>query len=332
MQIARILGVCAMLVACPASAGAVSYSGLYVFGDSLVDSGNVYVTTGGALASGADGYYGGRFSNGFNFADYLSIHFAGTPATAALLGGSNFAVGGANAAYAPGEVSPSFLAQVAAFASGGTPITSDALVLVTFGGNDVRDTIGTGGTIDFTAAATDLALGLNQLYALGARNFVVTGAPDIGQLPVSIGTAGAIPGRLAELTDRSQQISTVLSTQTTMLDSMQGANAQFFDLFAYQQALLADPSSFGLPAGLNTTTPCQIVGGGEPQIANCDNALYFDVIHPTTQVHAAIATAIIGQLNASAVPEAESWALLIMGFAGTGVVLRRQRFRAAAPT
>jgi phospholipase/lecithinase/hemolysin len=323
--LSRLIVFIAIVLAPCASAQPANYSGLYVFGDSLVDSGNAYLATGGAQASPVNGYFGGRFSNGFNFADYLSIAATGAPATAALAGGTNFAVGGADAEQKPGQVSPSFLDQILLFGSmAAQPIPSDALVLVTFGGNDVRDTIFEDGIVDFSGASDDLSTGLGLLYGLGARNFVVTGAPDIGLLPVSIATVGGIPGRLDELTARSEAISALFAEVTAELAALTGTSALFFDLFAYQQALLVDPTAFGLPANLDTTTPCQVPGGGSPQVANCTNALYFDVIHPTTQMHAVIANGILGQLQGP-VPESATWLLLIVGFGGAGASLRRRR-------
>ncbi|WP_435876842.1 SGNH/GDSL hydrolase family protein [Sphingomonas quercus] len=317
----------ALVVAPCASAQAVNYSGLYVFGDSLVDAGNAFLATGGAEASPINGYYQGRFSNGYNFADYLSLAISGTPTQPALIGGTNVAVGGADAETKPGEVSPSFISQIGLYSGtlGNGPIASDALVLVTFGGNDVRDTIATGGAIDFTAAANDFATGLNLLYALGARNFVITGSPDIGLLPASLAATGGNAVRLGELTDRSMQISDLFEAKTAAFDMLAGVNASFFDLFGYEHDLLADPTAFGLPAGLDTTTPCQIPLGGSPQLANCANSLYFDGIHPTTIVHQAIAGAILAQLDAPAVPEPAAWLTMILGFGGIGVALRRQR-------
>lgn len=328
--LARWLAVIALVVSPSAWATGGSYSGLYVFGDSLVDSGNAYLATGGAVASPANGYYGGRFSNGFNFADYLSEIITGTPATPLFAGGLNMAVGGATAAYSSTETSPSFLSQLGYYQSMvGKPIDSNALVLVTFGGNDVRDTIFTGGAVDFTAAAQSFASGLNALYALGARNVVVVGSPDIGLLPVSAAVAGSVPGQLAALTARSQQINSLLAGLTTSFDSAPGVTASYFDLFGYEHDLLANPTAYGLPSTLNSTTPCQIPGAGSPQLANCSNSLYFDAIHPTTQVHQAIATAIAGQLGISAVPEGQVWVMLILGFGAAGASLRRRRAIAA---
>jgi phospholipase/lecithinase/hemolysin len=303
-----------------------TYSGLYVFGDSRVDSGNAYLATGGAVAKPADGYAGGRFSNGFNFADYLSLAITGHPATALYAGGRNMAFGGATAEQVPGEISPSFLAQVGIYWNQvGTPIDSNALVLVTFGGNDVRDTILTGGQVNFASALTDFTDAVSALYGLGARHFAIVGSPDIGLLPASIAGVGGVPGRLDELTARSQQISMALRSTAQGLDSLPDVTADFFDLFAVEHDLLASPSSFGLPATLNTTTPCQIIGGGPAQTANCSNSLYFDAIHPTTQVHRAIADTLVQQLGISAVPEGQTWVLLIVGVAGVGAALRRRR-------
>lgn len=322
--ILRLFALLAIMTA-PAASAQISYSGLYVFGDSLTDSGNAYLGTGGSQASPANGYYFGRFSNGPNFADDISLALLGAPTVAALGGGLNFSVGGADAQYKPGAASPSFLEQIGLYGTiVGAPIPSNALVLITFGGNDVRETIATGGAIDFTAAGNNFTTGLNQLYGLGARNFIIVDTPDIGLLPVSVAAVGGIPGRLGELTDRSEDLNTLFASSAGALDALPGTNVTFFDLFSFEHNLLANPAAFGLPAGLNTTTPCQIPGGGSPQLANCANSLYFDAIHPTGQVHTAIAGAILSQLRSTAaVPEPATWLAMLLGFAVIGIALRR---------
>ena len=68
----------------------VAYSGVYVFGDSLVDAGNALKLAQTYdyfpftdLPSGAPtadkGYYKGRFTDGYTFADLLSNKFIGVP-------------------------------------------------------------------------------------------------------------------------------------------------------------------------------------------------------------------------------------------------------------
>lgn len=317
-----------LLLAVAAPASALSYSSLYVFGDSLVDSGNAYGFTAGAQPSTANGYYQGRFSNGYNFADYLATDIGVSVPSPAIYGGTNVAVGGAEAETKPGQSSLSFLSQIGFYTSFiATTIPSDALVLVTFGGNDVRATRYAGGVADFSGAATDFATGLSYLYGLGARNFVITGAPDIGALPDSVAAVGDIDGRLHDLTMRSQQISDLFQADAGALNALPGTNVTFFDLLGFENRVLADPAAYGLPATLDSTTPCQTIGGGVPQVAQCANSLYFDTIHPTTQIHAVIAGAIAAQLP---VPEVATWALMIGGFGAVGMRLRRQRTALAA--
>lgn len=230
-------------------------------------------------------------------------------------------------------MSPSFLEQVALFGAfgGGQPIPSDALVLVSFGGNDVRRTIGMGGPIDFTAATSAFNSGLGLLYANGARNFLVTGSADIGLLPRSIEDAGAIPGRLDELTARSQQISALFAGSASAFAGVTDAKVSYFDIFSFEHAVRANPTAYGLPANLDVTNPCQIVSGGLFQFANCADSLYFDEIHPTTIVHYTLANAMIAQLNegTGAVPEPATWLLLILGFGVLGYRVRSTRHQAA---
>lgn len=309
------------------AAQATNFSQLLVFGDSLVDSGNAHLGSAPAddPAPSSAGYYGGRFSNGYNFADDISLALFGTPASPFLAApglATNFAVGGAKAAYDPAEVSPSFLSQLGYFASTGQPISSSALVLVTFGGNDIRAVIANTGFVDFSPTVNALAFGLNALVNAGARHIVVTGLPDIGALPISQ-PYGALA--TATATARSIALSGLFDQVTDNLSLATGADVEFFDLFGLEQSLRANPAAFGLPA-LNTTTPCQLTGSlvVPPDLANpgCSALLYFDPVHPTTQVHGVIANAILAQL---AVPEPASWALMLGGFALVGAGLRARR-------
>lgn len=338
----------ALLIAAPAAAQQ-RYSNLFVFGDSLVDAGNAQEAR--RLAGGMDpapaaaGYYQGRFSNGDTFADYLSVAIGAGRTQASLLGGSNFSVGGAQAREVAGDASPSFAEQVAAFSLSGQTIANSSLVLVTFGGNDVRTElakfgafVGAGGdpalfVPDFSASLSAFRAGLNSLYAAGARNFVVTGLPNIGQIP-AVTDLGS-PLLNATGTVFSRQLNSGYDRTTNRDDlrgiddvvsefgtASSGASASFFDLFQFQQTLAADPTAFGLPATLDTTRPCLRVAGAAPA---CDGLTYFDTIHPTTQVHRAIASGIAAQLGIAAVPEPESWALMIAGFALVAHTMRARR-------
>lgn len=60
----------AALATLPAAAG--PYSSLTVFGDSLSDTGNIFIATGGAQPPSNQPYFNGRFSDGPVWVDTLA--------------------------------------------------------------------------------------------------------------------------------------------------------------------------------------------------------------------------------------------------------------------
>src|SRR5688572_16362823 len=93
------------VVAClPAPPGA-AFDGLYVFGDSLSDLGYAQRVTSGLapLVPPTPGpyYFNGRYCNGPNFIDTLSEALGLGPVQPSVLGGSNYAYGGALATGTP---------------------------------------------------------------------------------------------------------------------------------------------------------------------------------------------------------------------------------------
>ena len=314
-----------LLSTAPATAASM-FSNLFVFGDSLVDSGNARAArlAGGGVdpAPPSLGYFEGRFSNGYNFADYLSFDLVGGPATAFAFGGSNFSVGGAQSAEVAGDASPSFAEQIALFGSSGRTISGDSLVLVTFGGNDVRGEIAKTATTsgyqpNLVPARAALEQGLTSLINQGARNIVVTGLPNIGQIPAV--TQLGSPGLSALGTQLSFGLNQAFGQSIAGLATQTGYNLQFFDLLGYQAAVYANPTAYGLPATLDTSRACLQVPGAAP---TCNGFVYFDPIHPTTQLHRAIASGITAQV--SAVPEPATWVMWIGGFGLIGGMLRRR--------
>src|SRR4030095_6974926 len=91
------LAVFGLVLSLSLPAAALSYSNLFVFGDSLVDTGNtqpLVVGLGGADPTpAAAGYFDGRFANGINFADVVNIADGEGSIDHRLAGGDNFAYG-----------------------------------------------------------------------------------------------------------------------------------------------------------------------------------------------------------------------------------------------
>src|SRR6266404_1973870 len=69
------------------------YDAVYVFGDSYCDVGNIYAATNGAIPLSPP-YFHGRFSNGPIWIEHVAGVW-GLPMTASLLGGTDYAFGGA---------------------------------------------------------------------------------------------------------------------------------------------------------------------------------------------------------------------------------------------
>src|SRR5262245_14581793 len=64
-----------------------------VFGDSLSDTGNLFLASGGTVATPP--YFNGRFSNGPVWVEVLADKLGLDAPTPSVLGGTNFAFGGA---------------------------------------------------------------------------------------------------------------------------------------------------------------------------------------------------------------------------------------------
>jgi len=305
----------AVALAGPASA----YSGLFVFGDSLSDSGNIAALIGtdpGQVITG-NGYipsapYGsGTFSDGPTWVDGLASAL-GVSAGPSLLGGTNYAFGGAQTRDQSGG-SPSMITQVGMFLGDvGGIAPSDSLYVLAGGGNNARaalEAVAGGAPIGQTLLATalryafDMGRMVDQLQAAGATDIIVWNTPNLGLAPAII-DAGP------EATFLGQTVATVMNN--ALARRMQGeAGVQIFDLYGLIGSVVADPAGYGLA---NVTDACGAVAGCDPM-----TYLFWDGIHPTSAGQAIIASAMI----TTAVPEPGTWALFAAG--GLLLVLRRRR-------
>jgi outer membrane lipase/esterase len=307
----------AVLLAGPASA----YSGLFVFGDSLSDGGNVAALIGadpGQVISGNDyvpsrPYASGTFSNGPTWVDGLASAL-GVSAGPSLLGGSNYAFGGAQTRDESGG-SPSLLSQLGMYFDATDGVASaDALYVLAGGGNNARaalEAIGFGGAplvrttlITAISYARDVGQMVDQLQAAGATDIIVWNTPNLGLTPavMSQGPEASFLGQVVA-SAMNNALARRLADET---------GVRIFDVFGLVGSAVADPSAYGL---VNVSDAC-----GAPSLG-CDaaTALFWDGIHPTATGQALIADAMI----AVAVPEPGTWAMFAAG--GLLLVLRRRR-------
>lgn len=308
----RLFAAVLSLVAAPAAA--MLPSQVYVFGDSFVDSGNAFIGSGGFAAPPSQGYFQGRFGDGYNFADFISKRLTGDYATAFLAGGQNFAVGGARAGsdrLLDGFVVPGLVSQAGLYiGANGQVADPNGLYIINFGNNDVSAIL-TGDTGGLTPAqyagryVSNIVGLVGLLDTLGATRIVVLGVPD---------------GSRAEGVALQAQLDAGLDSISPFLD----AQLTRFDYFDFFDRLVAHPTRFGLTADVDFTTPCNAVRPVTAAGIDCTGFFSFDGIHVTEPVQFEIARAVLTQAGLPTVPDAAVWIQLIAGFGLTGFVLRRR--------
>lgn len=300
------------------------YSAVYVIGDSLVDAGNALklgefvgslplIGEPDGLPTSDKGYYEGRFTNGFNFADLISNKFIGVTTKPVFpygysdpfLGISfgflpdpdgnnlNFAYGGAR--IRNGDM-PDMDAQTDAFRDAvDGHADPNALVVVTIGGNDVRALVPISGTVASLSTAQTRLVDAAQKFFGEMRDLivddnvlhiVVTGIPDVGIIPGYNG-----------LVDEDFRRSTA-AQYSALLDGM-----IYQDVLLLRQTypnVTIDFVSFNDAAGSVISRLDQIFA---PDVlasyAHPSDVLFFDKVHPTAQADALLAAYILDAMSGS---------------------------------
>lgn len=300
-----------VLAAAPAQAerDTAQFTSLTIFGDSLVDAGNIFTFTGGAVPDSNLGYFNGRFTNGYDYTDLLSIELFGAPTVASLQGGTNFAFGGARASNTSGipDLGEQLGLYAGYLAAPGNEVDANGLYILNFGGNDIFNAPDDAVAADvfIRQAAQDYAAGVQSLNDIGARNVLLTGFPVLGD-PLSF---------LAE-TYLTQELAALNLTDDTSF-----FRYSYLDFFS---RLGTDPGAFGLPP-LDLSQTC-LDAGPAAVAGGCEGIFSFDGVHPTAAVHKALFSDINSQFNLTAsVPEPATWAMMIFGFFMTGTAIRRRQ-------
>lgn len=312
------LAALALGLAAPAEAkrDTARYTSLTVFGDSLVDAGNIR-----ALGLGADpaqGYFMGRFTNGYDYTDLLSFSLFGTPTApslGALAGGTNFAYGGARASLT--SAVPDLAEQLglfSAYLAEGNTVDRNGLYVLNFGGNDIFNAPSDPGLADtwLRNSARDYANGVQALLDRGVRNILLTGFPVLTD-PRSFTAEAYLTAELARVTFDADDTFYRFS---------------YLDFF---NRVLTDPGALGLPPQRLDIT-CRAAGQAAID-AGCPGIFSFDGTHPTAAIHQAMFRDLDRQFNLTgSVPEPATWAMMLIGFGLIGAGLRARRREVAAAT
>ncbi|MEO0803343.1 MAG: SGNH/GDSL hydrolase family protein [Cyanobacteria bacterium J06642_2] len=318
----------------PTAVTAASFTEIYAFGDSLLDTGNLFEATSGPLPPGAPPpsqvpfpgppypntpYFEGRFSNGPVWIEYLAPGLGLTPNP-----DTNFAFGGATSGFDHVQFDgiPGLRGQVEAFTSA-VPVTDpDALYVIASGANDYSPFelnlfTATPATIaaQIDTTVNHISTSIVELAAAGAVSFAVLTVPDLGTTP----SGSVVPGLLSGI---SQAHNAALQSSIDALSASLALDITLLDLDVPLGQAIADPAAFGLTNvtdacfNLATLTTC----------TNPDEYLFWDFTHPSAVSHQAIAAYALSELHPTHVPEpATTIGLLALGAFGAKRWRRRHR-------
>ncbi len=299
------LFVCAIFLALIPAIGAADnvFARLFVFGDSLSDPGNRYAVTGETakapyepIPSAAYAIGGHHFSNGRTWAERLAQNLndnnGGKPALEKPGQYGNYAYGGARARNVGSGTSSGD--QVGLFVGDHFQAPSEALYVIQFGANDIRDALfdpANAGSIVLQAVAAEIA-SIQTLYSRGARNFAIVNAPNIGRAP-AVAAFGPVAIQAAQ--NLSEFHNQVLENGFALLGLpglsqlpafLPEINIYRIDMFGFVNDVAENPAAFGIS---DPFFPCLQFGvKSEAKCDNADERLFWDGIHPTAVAHSAL--------------------------------------------
>ena len=340
----------ALVLALASGSAYAVYTSINVFSDSLSDGGNARLYNLATPGVGAAlGYLvpivptsppyppaAAKYTDpGGQVAVEVLAARLGLPLAPSLLGGTNFATGGATTGtlnlggdaalvpnpspipgvppgtpFYPGLAGIGIQTQIDQYtaALGGSGADPSALYVVWGGPNDVFVNQALGLPQDPAASVGNLAAAVTDLYNLGARSVLLPNMPDLGRTPAFLGTSDA-----AGLTGLTLAFNALLAGAVPGLENaLPGLDILPFDTFAAFNDVLSNLGAFGFT---DATTPCYLLGAA----CDPDGFVFWDSVHPTSAVH----TLLGGLFFAAVVPEPGSVALLVLGMVLLVSSLRR---------
>ena len=293
-----------------------TFNTIYAFGDSLSDAGNLSLSTSAiGAATPTSPYYnetyptlfGGSshpnvFSNGPVWVQDLSQMLGLGTLEPSLLGGNDFAYGGAETGSTPqnsGDVALdaiSLPSQLVQFDTEDPDPSSHALYTLSIGSNDLLDILAANDlsaqqqTTDVDDSVNNEISFINSLAGDGARDMLVLDVPNLGVTPEvmdGFANGSGVPSTTEDAlaTSLATEYNTDLSDQLATDGGAAGVDIHVVNVFGLIDDAIADPANYGLT---NVTTPVwsgtysnsesgTLAATGAAQ----DKYLFFDHLHPT---------------------------------------------------
>ncbi|MEL7331661.1 MAG: SGNH/GDSL hydrolase family protein [Cyanobacteria bacterium J06560_2] len=299
------------------AATAKDYSSLNVFGDSLVDAGNIFNLTGFPPSP----LYDQKLSNGPVWVETLAAELDLSPELSSVVlpdilsgtgpvptAGINYALAGSLSSdlNTGGPELPGLQQQIETFAalSQVAPPDADALHVLLAGGNDYNQAI-RNPTADLTLlpeqVTDNLTTAATTLIGAGAKNLLIVNLPALGDQPLADNLNQLNPQSSTLLTGLSTQHNLLLSQKISALEATTEAHITQLDLAGFFIDATTNPAKFGLT---NVENSCLLNPQPDSSASGVcqqpDEFLFWDDIHPTAAVHSAIAQFALTTLNKSA--------------------------------
>lgn len=287
---------------------------IVVFGDSISDTGIMSAST-SRIIPAQQNYWQGRFTDGFNWTDFLALSYGTTAADPGFM--MNEAIGGATAhKYADPKkilkgvfrfttflkqletITVSSLSDEVAHFKKTNRFTSGDLVIVWMGANDilwVAEKYTKGGDASPDNAATAVGVAVKDFLKSGVKGVLVVGLPDIGNTP-----------RFAD----SPELQKIKSDQTREYNDklkklvndlrVNNQNVHYLDIERYfNDYIKANSKVFGFKDTTSRTFTGAVVDPSPEAFKAAipmsiyDNDknkyIFWDDVHPSAKVHAIIA-------------------------------------------
>jgi len=335
-----------------AHASMVSYSQLYVFGDSLSDVGNIYELTDHNVPVSPP-YAQGRFTNGKVWVQYLAEDLGLGPVTASLNGGNDFAYGAAQTGQTIAHKGLDVIdlpaldltAQQVQYQASAPAPASDALYTLWIGANDIFAFINLylDGELAFSDAGTfisqatsNVGVAVESLADSGMNHMLALNLPDLSKTPEVMAAASTTENpsaALAQVSDLTRMFNAALASRLQDAAKEKDFDLTLVDTFTRVNQAAADPQAFGFS---NVTDPCWTGTLGDPLsgiiCSHPEDYLFWDDVHPTWRGHQLMAELALATLrtDATSVPEPGSGALFLFAILVMGATLARRRRSAAA--
>lgn len=272
---------------------------IYVFGDSLHDTGNLYKATSEEQPS--KNYYKGRFSNGPVYCEYIASIFCEQTGRKIQL--KNFAYGGALTNYRNGY-EPKALPLLKQIELETFVFTNEDLIIIGCGPNNY------GFFFDvhyfpflhlkrIRTIAIDLERCVKRLISKGAKNIIVFNVPNIFEAPVKKRLNGIFNSLVAPIMARSLT-KTNLMIKSLIEDNLRSSDAKIsvFDVHKFYIEALSDPEPYGFKNSSDSIIPGMGRYDGEiGKLKTCEDYIFWDYVHPTTKAHKMVAEYLVAEIK-----------------------------------